>query len=144
MLTAWDVKDRLYNSLNEHDLHRMLEYYRADAVLVTPVGVAEGLEQIAWFYEQYFKAFADLRVTTWYKVACADPAVTEWTLTGTHSGPLLLPGGDVVEGTGRHIAVRGSCAAHVENGKITTHREYYDQLELYSQLGFRIEPIGPE
>jgi ketosteroid isomerase-like protein len=140
MSTAWEIKDRLYDAINDHDLRGMLEYYSPNAVLVTPSGVAEGHEQIAWLYEHFFKGFPDLHVTAWYKVACDDPAITEWTLTGTLTGPFLLPGGHVVEATGRHVAVRGACAAHVENDKVVTHREYYDQLELYSQIGFSLMP----
>jgi hypothetical protein len=138
MANAWEIKDQLYEAINGHDLHRILEYYSPGAVLVTPEGIAEGHEQIAWFYEHFFEGFPDLRMTPWYKVACSDPAVTEWMLTGTLTGPLLAPGGHVVEGTGQHIAVRGSCAAHIENDKVITHREYYDQLELYSQVGFSL------
>ncbi|MEV4078440.1 ester cyclase [Nonomuraea fuscirosea] len=58
------------------------------------------------------------------------------TYTGANRGPLILPDGRPLEGTGRRITLRATCAAHVANGQIISHREYYDQLELYSQLGF--------
>jgi ketosteroid isomerase-like protein len=138
--TPWEIKDRLYEAINDHDLSRVLEYYSPDAVLVSPMGVAEGHEQIAWVYEQLFNAFPDLRITAWYKVPYDDPAITEWTLTGTLTGPYMVPGGLEVTATGRHVAVRGACAAYVEDGRVVTHREYYDQLELYSQIGFRLTP----
>ncbi|MGH3390294.1 MAG: ester cyclase [Actinomadura sp.] len=138
--TAWDTKDSLYDAINDHDLRRVVEYYSPAAVLVNPTGVAEGREQIAWFYDHLFKGFPDVRITPWYKVPYDDPAITEWTLTGTLTGPFLLPSGVEVEGTGRHVAVRGACAAYVEDGMVVTHREYYDQLELYSQIGFRLMP----
>lgn len=140
MSTAWEIKDRLYDALNDHDLDRMLEYYSPDAVLVNPAGVMEGHEQISWFYEQLVKAFPDVHVTPWYKVPYDDPAITEWMLTGTLTGPFLLPEGRTVEGTGRQVAIRGVCAAYIENDKVITHREYYDQLELYSQIGFHLAP----
>jgi hypothetical protein len=38
------------------------------------------------------------------------------------------------KGPARHIAVRGCCVAHVEDDKVITHQQYYDQLELCSQL----------
>lgn len=47
-----------------------------------------------------------------------------------------------MEGTGRHITVRATCIAYAENDKIITHREYYDQLELFSQLGFGLSEIN--
>ncbi|MEV0974043.1 hypothetical protein [Microtetraspora glauca] len=32
------------------------------------------------------------------------------------------------------------CACATENGRIITDRDYYDQLELYCQLGSHLEP----
>ena len=52
-----------------------------------------------------------------------------------HAEPaVMLPGGGVLDGTGRPVAVRGTSTCSV-GSKIITHRIYYDQLELYSQLG---------
>ncbi|MFC4532666.1 ester cyclase [Sphaerisporangium dianthi] len=140
MSTSREIVRRLIEAINAHDLPRVLECYNPDAVLVTPAGIAEGWDEIASFYEQFFAGFADFRQTAWLEEDRDDhdPAITEWTLTGTHTGPFLLPDGHVLEGTGRRVAVRASCAAHIENGRIMTHREYLDQLELYSQLGFTL------
>jgi limonene-1,2-epoxide hydrolase len=136
MSTLWDIKRRLTDAMNDHDLHRVLEFFSPDAVLVSPIGVAEGREQIAWLYEQFFLGFPDFHLTVWFEVTdCDMPAIVEWTATGTHTGPFLLPDGRELEGTGRHITLRGTCVSFIEDGEIITHREYYDQLELYSQLG---------
>ncbi|WP_067176883.1 ester cyclase [Microtetraspora niveoalba] len=142
MPTARELKDTLFEAMNAHDLDRVLACYCPDAVYVTPVGVAEGHEQIAWQFEHLFTAFPDLHIAAWYKVESADPAVTEYTLVGTHTGPFLLPDGSTAEGTGRRVVLRGACACATENGRIITDRDYYDQLELYSQLGYHLEP-GP-
>jgi predicted ester cyclase len=141
MSDFWGIKHRLTEAINAHDLDRVLGYYSPDAVCVTPAGIAEGQEQIAWFYEQFFQGFPDFRQTPWLEVDCDDPVVTEWTLTGTHLGPFLLPDGREVQGTGRRITVRASCAFHIANGLIVTHRKYFDQLELYSQLGFGLTEL---
>ena len=42
-----------------------------------------------------------------------------------------------------HLTLRGTCASFVENGKIVTHREYFDQLELYTQLGLHLSKDNP-
>lgn len=138
---TWEIKHRLYRAANRHDLHHVLECYAPDAVLVTPAGVAEGLDEIGWYYEHFFKGFPDYHVTAWVEFDFDNPAITEWTLTGTHIGPFLLPDGREAQGTGRHITIRGSCAAHVMDDKILTHRGYFDQLELYSQLGYGLSEL---
>ncbi|MGJ6967624.1 ester cyclase [Streptosporangium sp. G11] len=142
MSIFWDLKHRLGEAINAHDLRGVLDCYDPDAVYVTPSGVAEGREQIASLYEQLFNGFPDLHLTPWFELGDHDnPAVTEWTMTGTHSGPFLLPDGREIEGTGRRIAIRSTCSTFVENGKIKTHREYFDQLELYNQLGYGLTEL---
>ncbi|MET8142830.1 ester cyclase [Sphaerisporangium sp. NPDC005288] len=144
MVDKWEVKRGLADALNDHDVSRMLELFTEDAVLVSPVGVAEGHEQIAWVYEQFFQGFPDLHLEVWYEATSTDrPMMVEWTGTGTHTGPFLLPDGRELEPTGRRITLRGTCASFVEDGKIVTHREYFDQLELYTQLGLRLSTDDP-
>ncbi|MFC4535741.1 ester cyclase [Sphaerisporangium dianthi] len=144
MSDFWTIKHRLCDATNAHALDRILDCYSRDAVLVTPSGTMEGHEQIAWLYEQFFRGFPDFHLTAWFEAAdCDNPAITEWTVTGTHEGPLLLPDGRELQATGRRVIYRATCSSFVENGKITTHREYYDQLELYSQLGFGLKELDP-
>ncbi|GAA0993734.1 hypothetical protein GCM10009555_084900 [Acrocarpospora macrocephala] len=141
MSDAWEIKRRLTEAINTHDLHQVLGFYSPDAVLVTPAGIAEGHEQIGWFYDQLFMGFPDYHQMAWLEAPGDDPLVTEWTFTGTHLGPLLLPDGRELPGTGRRITVRASCVAYVADDLIITHRDYYDQLELYSQLGLGLTEL---
>ncbi|RCG27292.1 nuclear transport factor 2 family protein [Sphaerisporangium album] len=135
MPDATEVKRRLFRAFNDHDMDGVLACYSPDAVLVTPAGVAEGHEQISWYYEHFLEAFTDLCITPWHMYQCGDVTVHEWTLMGTHNGPFLAPSGAVLEATGRQIVVRGAGVCAIARGKIITNREYYDQLELYAQLG---------
>lgn len=142
MPTFWELKHRLGEAINAHDLQGVLDCYGPDAVYVTPSGIAEGHEQIGSFYEHFFTGFPDLHLTPWFELSdWENPAITEWTMTGTQTGTFILPDGREIEGTGRRIAVRTTCSTFVENGRIQTHREYFDQLELYSQLGFGLKEL---
>jgi len=138
MVTARELKDRVIAALNDHDLEAAMRCFARDAVYVGPVGAAEGHEQIAWYFQHLLQAFPDLQLTPWCKVPVCDPAVSavsEYVMTGTHLGPLLLPGGSTLEATGQRIAVRAAGLCTIENGLIISDRDYYDQLELFSQLG---------
>ncbi|ETK36668.1 ester cyclase [Microbispora sp. ATCC PTA-5024] len=144
MVDKWEIKRRLADAINDHDVPRMLDLFTENAVFVSPVGLAEGREQIAWIFEQFFKGFPDLHLTVWYEATGTDnPLVVEWTGTGTQTGPFLLPDGRELEPTGRRITLRGTCASFIENGKVVTHREYFDQLELYTQLGLHLAKDDP-
>lgn len=144
MVDKWQVKRDLADAINDHDVPRMLDLFAKDATYVSPVGVAEGSEQIVWLFEQFFRGFPDFHLAVWYEGTETDnPLVVEWTAIGTHTGPFLLPDGRDLEPTGRRITLRGTCASFVEDGKVHTHREYFDQLELYSQLGMHLEMGDP-
>ncbi|WP_062430837.1 ester cyclase [Herbidospora daliensis] len=140
MVDKWKVKRALADAINDHDIARMLDLFTEDAAYVSPAGLAEGRDQIVWLFEQFFRGFPDLRLTVWYEAIDTDnPLIVEWTATGTHTGPFLLPDGRDLEATGRRITLRGTCASFVDDdGKIATHREYFDQLELFSQLGLHL------
>ncbi|MFC0549263.1 nuclear transport factor 2 family protein [Planotetraspora thailandica] len=134
------MSDSLYRALNAHDLGLTMRQFHPQAVLVTPVGIMEGHEQIAWHYEHMFGAFPDLVLTTWHRVSCGDPALNEWTMSAVHSGPFLIPGCGLAEPTGRRVLMRGCSACTVDHGLIVVKRVYYDQLELCSQLGYALSP----
>ncbi|MGW0803001.1 ester cyclase [Nonomuraea sp. NPDC002799] len=135
MTSAREIRDDIISAFNHHDVEGILRFFADNAVLVSPTGMAEGHEQIGWYFGHFFAGFPDLRFTAWSKPVLDDPAVTEYMLTGTHDGPFLASDGRMLQRTGRHVAVRGVSVASVENGMIITDRDYYDQWELYSQLG---------
>ncbi|WP_063819114.1 ester cyclase [Herbidospora cretacea] len=135
MTSAREVKDRCIEAYNRHDVERITQDFAPGGVLVTPAGIQEGREQVAWYYAHWFTAFSDIKVTAWTLPTTEDPAVTEFTLTGTHDGPFLLNDGWELPGTGRRIALRGVSVSTIEDGLIVSDRDYYDQLELFSQLG---------
>ncbi|MEV4458941.1 nuclear transport factor 2 family protein [Microbispora sp. NPDC049633] len=132
------LADRVLNAVNGHDLDRLSACYDDDAVLSTPLGDNVGREQIVRYWENLFKGFTDMAMTVWNRVEYADPGFSEWTMTGTHTGPFPLPDGGVASASGRRITVRGCGACYAKDGLVIAHRDYFDLLELYSQLGFSL------
>ncbi len=63
-----------------------------------------------------------------------DTAISEWTTSGTHDGPLETPEG-TIPATGKRVTLRGCDAMTVRDGRITSHRVYYDQLAFMTRLG---------
>jgi predicted ester cyclase len=126
---------RLRKTFNNHDLDGLAGSFSRGAVLVAPDGVGQDRDEIASYYGAFIEAFPDSRCTPQSVTACGDTLVAEYTLTGTHKGPYIVPGGGVAEATGRPIIVRACSVSIVEDDLIVSHRIYYDQLELVSQLG---------
>lgn len=133
-----DVVDRLIGALNAHDLDAVMRCYAGDAVVVGPEMEAENLDEIASYHLHVWQGFPDHHLTVWEKIVCRDAIAVETLATGTHTGPYLVAGGDVLEATGRSISVRCSWIFTVESDFILTQRLYFDQLELYSRLGAQL------
>ncbi|MBC6463792.1 ester cyclase [Actinomadura sp. HBU206391] len=127
--------DQLGKYFNRHDLDGLARSFAQHAVLVAPDGVGQDREEIASYYGLFMEAFPDSMCTPQSVTMSRDTVVAEYTLTGTHSGPYLLPGGEFVEATRRPITVRACSVSIVEDGVIVSHRIFYDQLELVAQLG---------
>jgi len=130
--------DRLRKSFNRHDLDGLAGCFAQRAVLVAPDGVGQDRDEIASYYGLFMEAFPDSMCTPQAVTTSGDTVVAEYTLTGTHKGPYLVPGGEMVDPTGRPITVRACSVSIVEDGHIASHRIFYDQLEVITQIGGRL------
>ncbi|MEU6427675.1 nuclear transport factor 2 family protein [Microbispora sp. NPDC046973] len=134
----YDVVDRMLDAMNAHDLHAVLRCYAPGAVVVGPEMEAAEPGEIGSYMLQMWEGFPDLHFTLWETITLADAVATEMTAVGTHTGPYLVAGGDLLAPTGRGINVRVSWFWHLKDGLILSQRFYYDQLQIYSQLGLRL------
>ncbi|MDP8931537.1 MAG: nuclear transport factor 2 family protein [Actinomycetota bacterium] len=139
---ARQVEDRLTDALNGRDLDGIASCYAADAVLVDPLGIHAGTDQIIESWRQLIEAFPDAVGTVEHKYESGDTAIDEWTWVGTNSGPLTMPTGEQFPATGRRVNLRGADVATVQDGVITSHRIYFDQMEFLGQLGLVPTPRG--
>ncbi|MEU7689263.1 ester cyclase [Microbispora hainanensis] len=133
-----DVVNRMIAAMNDHDIDAVLRCFTLDAVVVGPEFEAGNPNEIASYFLQIWEGFPDLRLLLWGRVGHGDALATELLATGTHRGPYLIADGQVLEPTGRFTSLRVSWFWHIANDLIVSQRYYYDQLELYTQLGLRM------
>lgn len=141
MVDARQVFDRLTDSMNRHDAHQAATCYADEVVIVAPEGSSEGREQAELYLSSFLRSFPDMTVTSWSKISSGDLVVDEWSLTGTNTGPVELPDGRTAPPTGKPVTLRGCDVGTVADGQIISHRLYYDQLDLLTQLGLLQEAI---
>jgi len=134
MAEAREISDRYTDAINAHDAQAIGALYADDGVLSDPTGEFRGPEAIVQYWESFFTAFPDLSGRDEFKAESGDTAINEWSASGTHSGPLETPEG-TIPATGKQATLRGCDAITVQNGRITSHRVYYDQLAFMTQLG---------
>lgn len=134
---ARELLDRLTASaMEDHDVSATVGYYSDDAVVVTPdAGEVKGRQQIADYWRQFIDGFPDARWEEISKVESGNRAVDEGYFIGTNTGSLQLPTGESMEATGKQVKLRSVDIATVEDGKITEHHLYYDELDFQRQLG---------
>ena len=80
-------------------------------------------------------AFPDLKITVDNQVASDDYVVNECSWTGTHSGPLASPGGDI-PATGKRVEGARFCEIwRISGGKLSGLTNYQDVSSWLRQLG---------
>ena len=133
---AREVMNRLTEAMFRKDYDAVADVYASDAVAVTPDrGELRGGKEIVAWAKELFDAIPDARYELLNSHESGDTAIDEGYLTGTNTGPLVAPTGDTMPATGKSVRLRSCDIAVVENGKITSHRFYFDQMEFAEQLG---------
>jgi predicted ester cyclase len=133
---ARQVMDALTDAIFGQDADAMLKLYHRDAVAVTPDhGELHGHTQIMGHMLQFMSAFPDAKYERRSAFESGNTAIDEGYLVGTHSGPLLMPHGQTLAPTGKSVRMRACDLATVENGVVTSHRLYFDQMDFLGQLG---------
>jgi predicted ester cyclase len=135
MQSAKDLLDRTVAAWNANDRAGVLAMGSPSIELNAPGGLDfRGLDGLGKWYDLWAEACPDRRVRYTNVVGEGDRLVGEGVFTGTQTGVLHLPSGDVPP-TGRHVTATFAAAFRFADGKITSMRHYFDQVELMVQLG---------
>ncbi|MEU6408572.1 nuclear transport factor 2 family protein [Microbispora sp. NPDC046933] len=137
-----DVVDRYFSAYNAHDLDGVMECFCAKPVAVGPGGPVEGRSDVASYHTAIWQAFPDVHVTVLQKVMAGEATAVAAVGTGRHTGPFPLTTGDVLQGTGRYVSVRCCWFFACQGGMIVNQQVFYDQLELYLQLGLPLSRLS--
>ena len=128
------VVDRTYETWNGGDVSGLQELYALDADVAIPGASAQGREQIGALWGAFISAFPDGQLTELLRLDCGGYIVSENNLSGTHTGPLDTPQGEI-PATGNSVSVDGVSIFKIENGEIQSEHLYFDQVTFLAQLG---------
>ena len=122
---------------NAGDLDAWATLYAEDVAYEGPGG--QRISGLADLKEKYFGALLtaapDRLSRDVVLLADGDYVVEQARYVGTHTGPLRTPNGVEVPATGKPFDFFFVGIFHVQDGKIRSIRIYYDQIELFTQLG---------
>lgn len=123
---------RIFDTFNTHDAAATAALFDPAAVL-HDVAVARpvvGRAQIAAVYGRHLVAIPDTLVRVERLVAEADSVVAEWTLSGTHRGPLLG-----IPATGKPVTIVGVSLLRFRDGSPVADTRVWDLAGVLRQIG---------
>jgi ketosteroid isomerase-like protein len=142
MGTVRSLVEGFYEAFNRGDLEAARRYVSDDIENVDPTGLIRGWEA----FRQYLGGFkgaipdAELHAKTW--IESGDTAVVEGMFSGTFTNPLPTPAGEIPP-TGRSFELPYVEINQERNGRIASHRVYYDQVTFLAALGVTPEQREP-
>jgi hypothetical protein len=143
-LVSGAVRERGTNSLTEREVElwnagdreswtALMDEHNFE--LHAPGGLEiRGREAIDLLWDTWHQAFPDNRLVPVGIYGDEHGGVLEGRFTGTHTGTLHGPGGDI-PATGRTVNARFSEVHRVRGGKELDTHIYFDQMDLLTQLG---------
>ena len=127
---------RIYTLFSNGDFDGVLALTNEDVeVVFVPAGQTfRGHEGFTQFMQGFKSAFPDIKLTVTNQVATEEAVVTEFIASGTHTGPLLTPAGEL-PATGKHAEWPVCEVWRTRDGKLESIHNYQDLATMLRQLG---------
>ena len=111
------------------------ELYTDDVKAWAPALSASSAAELAAEFERGDDAFSEIELELAPLDVAGNYACVEWSVTMTHTGPLTLPDGLMVEPTGLAVTINGATVAEFDGDRICSFRQYWDEFAVLEQLG---------
>jgi len=113
------------------DTKMLAALHADDGIIISPLfGVIKGLPAIEKSYNEIFKIFNDLTLTTEDIVADGDRVAQFFQSNATHTSEVFG-----IPATGRKFEIHGVLVFYFQDGKIIKERRLYDFTGMLMQLG---------
>ncbi len=135
-MSALDVARESIEAFSAGDWDRFRGLHAEDVVeeeLATQRRL-DGIDALVESNQGWKQAFPDARGEVTNAFESDDMAVLEITWSGTHSGPLEMPDGEL-PASNKRAEVRACQVFRVEDGRIVESGHYFDLMTLLQQVG---------
>jgi ketosteroid isomerase-like protein len=119
----------------ERDRYAIEALYTNDVRAWTPALSTASLTELMAEFERRDDAFSAIELDVAPLEVGGDYACAEWTVTMSHTGPLAVADGRLVDPTGGRVTVNGVTVAEFRGERICSLRQYWDELSVFQQLG---------
>ena len=137
-----ELSEKYASAANRHDAQAVAAFYANDCVIYGPLfpEPLRGRDAAQKDIADFIRAFPDLRFEFRNALEKGDVGVAELHMSGTNTGPLSTPIGEV-PATKKRIDIWGAGYARINSqGLIAEERRYYDTAGFMKRLGLAPEP----
>lgn len=130
-----NVVQEFYECFGAGDLDAAIAVFGAGVRITDPgLGAVDGLDALRSYLEGLKGPVPDARAVVERMFEVGDTVIVEGRFTGTNTGPLPGPDGDLPP-SGRPVDLSFADFARISDQKIVEYRTYYDQVALLTQFG---------
>lgn len=141
MADAKHVLEEWVARLDAGDLDGASGFVAEDVEWANPVASVRGRDELRALLGVFWTAIPDFQHRLTDVVASGDLVAARGIASGTHTGPLAGPTGEV-PASGRTISFPFAAWARVEDGLIREFRGYWDAMGFMQQIGAIPQPAG--
>jgi steroid delta-isomerase-like uncharacterized protein len=134
-----EIAERYFRCIEKGDIGAALECLAPGAEFTNPLGAMPVPDGVRMMLQSYVVGFPDNRFEVKNVIEAGDQVAMEGDWVGTHRGPLPLPDGSSVPATGKALRSPFVTIFRVREGRIVSHRGYWDLAGFLGQLG-----LGPK
>ncbi len=132
-----EVVEVVETALNARDMDTFANVHAEDVTLYAPDSPdpIRGRDSIKQWYGGFVNGFPDMTVKAERLFAQGEWVCGQYSIAGTHTGPLPGPEGEEIPPTNKHVKMSSATVYRVQSGKVTEVYEYFDMLGFMAQLG---------
>jgi steroid delta-isomerase-like uncharacterized protein len=123
-----------FTALSDGDVDGALALVAEGSDFRSPMGRMPGRDAIRGFLAGFDTAFPNAHFDLEHVVEAGGRVAVEGVYQGTHEGPLGLPDGNSLPATGRRVHAPFVTMFDIADGRITSHRPYWDLAGFMAQL----------
>jgi predicted ester cyclase len=112
-----EITKKVLEAIDEHNLNSLKNYYDPDSYITVPGAKLHGIDQVINWYRIFIKAFPDIKHEVIRTLTFGDMAAVEVKATGTQTGPLASPAGEIPP-SGKKIELYFVTLTNFVDGKI--------------------------
>ena len=121
-----------YAAWNSHDWEKLSSFLTDDFFYedVAEGRAAHGKQEMKAYYADMLVWSADMKFEMKSLLTSGNRAVSEWVMSGTHTGDI-----PTLKATGKKHSVRGVAVVELRDGKICRETEYWNMAAFLQQIG---------